>query len=178
VSDDDGFESIHGSVEDVVKSIIHALVDGTMSVDQAAELVAGLAGHGAQKRHDVSVAFRVALIAQGFETEALLLREVWMTLTPAGAMFQYAVDGRKATQWIDEMEEGLSEAFLKASVVVLRAGYINADTDPETNRIRIMGSLEDDDVSADDVEALVSEFVEELDREFPDKPPPRKGTWW
>lgn len=173
---DDG-DSIHGSVQEVIRKIIESMANGSMSQEQAVELMATMANSAGNHRHDVSVAFRVALMAQGYETEALKLREVWMTLTTAGAMFQYAVDGRLATEWIDEMSEELSQAFLNASVYVLRGGYVNADADPETNRIRINGSL-DDDVSPDDVEALVSEFVQELDREFPDKPPPRKGTWW
>lgn len=180
MSDDDSDQVFHGAIEDVIARIVEAVTEGRMTQEQATELITILAHQNKKlQRHDVSVGFRVGLIAQGYEEMALRLKEVWMTLTQAGAMFEYGLEADFDADWMDHLDAAANAAMLQASVWVLRAGNINARAD-EDGRIRIEGPIVDEGngVAPDDVEALVNEFVKELDIEFPDTPPPRKGQWW
>jgi hypothetical protein len=170
---------IHGPIEVVIRKILDAMERGEMTQEQATALMLGLNHTTTYHRHDVSTPFRVALIAQGYEHIALKLGEVHMTLTDAGAMFEYGVKPSDDPDWLDHLGEEGSQAMLQASVWVLRGGNINASIAEDGVQINIAGPIVfDHEVAPDDVEALVNEFVQELDQEFPDKPPPRKGSWW
>lgn len=170
----------HGPLGDVIRELLEAMQHGEMSDEQLVDVVASIASVGTQPEHDISVAFRTALIAQGHEEMANRLKEVKLTLTKLGPLFRYGVAPDDEADWLDSLDEEGNKAFLNASLWVLRAGNVNAYID-EDGKLEFAGPIDqpgDLQVSPADVETLVSEFVEELDRQFPDKPPPRKGSWW
>jgi hypothetical protein len=147
------------------------LADGQINAEQAAELikVMGQPNEGV----DVTLGFRVALVSQGYEREALKLGQVRMHLVEAGAMFNYSV-AVTDDDWLDARHEELDPVFLRASIMVLRSGNIDAVLDPDTpNQMAILG-----EIVPGDIEQLVGMFREEIDEQFPDKPKPRTGEWW
>ena len=175
---DDENNHIHGNPEDVLRQLAEEVRAGRMTPEQLAELAVTL-GAQAEAMHDVSVGFRVALIAQGFESVALKLVSIHMALTEAGAMFQYTVGGGEAPDWLDSLDEATNRAFLTASVMVLRAGNINAEISADNLRIDIRGHIVGH--GNPDQDAIINDFIAELDQIFPDVPPsapPRKGEWW
>jgi hypothetical protein len=122
---------------------------------------------------DVTLGFRVALVSQGYEREALKLGRVRMHLVEAGAMFNYSVAATD-DDWLDARHEELDPVFLRASIMVLRSGNIDAVLDPDTpNQMVICG-----EIIPKDVDQLVGMFREEIDEAFPDTPPQRQGKWW
>jgi len=168
---------IHGTPEEVIRALAQEVAAGRMSAEQLAELTTAL-HRGEEALHDVSVGFRVALIMQGFESMALQLIHVGMALTQAGAMFSYGVSEDKAPDWLDNLGPAETRALLVASVMVLRAGNVDAEIAEDGVHIGIRGKIRDDDEVSHD--AIVREFVNELNEIFPDVPPskPRQGEWW
>ena len=161
-------DHVHGKQLDVIRQILKAARDGEMDVDQVAELLATMA----DTKHDVTSAFRVALIAQGAEREALMLHGVRVGLSRAGATFEYSVQSDLEETWLDDMPPDLNLKFLQASIWVLRAGNVNASIAPDGTSIELDGYIRSD------IEQIVEEFVKEIDEQFPADPPPRQGTWW
>jgi hypothetical protein len=179
MSDDDD-HVIHGPIAEVIRKIMEEVTSGRMSEAQATELMMGLNHQISHHRHDVSTPYRVALIAQGYEWIALELGEVHMTLTRAGALFEYGIRPTYDADFMEKLDEAGKHAMLQASVWTLRGGNINASI-AEDGTINLDGNIRDyaAETETTDVEALVTEFVKELNEEFPDQPPPpRKGTWW
>ena len=172
----DSDEPIHGSIEEVIKQLTQEVANGTMSPEQMAELIGVLVDQG-KHSHNVTIPFRVAMIAQGREDIAHMVDQVTMTLTDAGAMFAYGVEAKHQAEF-DAFNPLLNRIFRQASVWILRAGNIDASLDDDNPaRIAINGLIHDDDEQPD-IEAMVKDFVAELDEVFPSAPPPRKGDWW
>jgi len=171
-------DPIGGSIAEVIAKILDEVACGTMSQEQANELIQALNHNARFHRHDVSLPYRVGLMALGREDIAMRLGSVHMILTTAGAMYEYGVrENEDDPNFMEYLESGL---LLQVSAWVLRAGFIDAVV--ENGTINLRGSLmnNDDDkvIAPDDVETLVKEFVKELNEEFPDDPPSRKGSWW
>jgi len=168
-------EEIYGDPATVIRRIVQQMVDGSINAEQAAELVKAMAQPN--EGVDVTVGFRVALISQGYETEALKLNRVRMHLVEAGAMFNYSIPAAEE-DWLDGRHEELDPVFLRASIMVLRAGNIDATLDDsEPNMMRISGEI--NPTNDDDIDEVVGLFRQELDDVFPDQAPHhREGKWW
>jgi len=177
MSDDENDNHIHGTIEEVLAKLAEQVRQGLMTPEQLANLAA-LMGAGKEVMHDVSIGFRVGLISQGYEEIALMLSTVHMVLAEPGAMFTYGVNGRANQDFIDNLTPEQNRAFLVASVMVLRAGNIDAEIAEDNLHIEIAGPI----VTGDEVDhdSIVNRFVDELDQIFPDipHPKPRQGEWW
>lgn len=169
---------IHGRIEDVIRQLIEQVGEGEMTPDQMVEVVASLAAvQIGNASHDVTIGFRTALIAQGYDAQASKLKKIVMVLTSAGAAFQYGLAEDDPADWMDAMPPEVNRAFLQASVWVLRAGNIGATIAEDGNHIDITGPIVGDALP-EDAEEMVKEFVAEIDRTFPTVAPKRIGTWW
>lgn len=172
---------IHGSTEEVIRYLMSRVAEGQMDAEAASDLVAGMV-NGGEHTHDVSVAFRAVLIALGHESVAMRLHEVVMSLSAAGAAFRYKLDKDDDAEWIDQPTSEVGEAMLRASICTLRAGFLDAQPAEDGVGVLIQGALgpmaKSNGVAPDDVEKIVSEFMDELDQQFPDVPKPREGKWW
>lgn len=172
---------IHGTPEEVIRYLMSRVAEGRMDAEQATELVAGMVNDGGHT-HDVSVAFRSVLIALGHEDVAMRLHEVMMGLGSAGAVFRYKLAQNDEAEWVDQPTSEVGQAVLRASICVLRAGFLDASPAEDGIGVLIQGNLgpakHNHGVAPDDVEKIVSEFMEEVDQEFPDVPKPREGKWW
>ena len=165
--------NIHGELGDVIRQLLEEVSGGRMDHDQFVELVKGL---NSQKSYDVSTTFRCALIAAGHEDMALRMAEIHMSITSAGALFQYVVRGDRP-DWLDNLSEEQNAAIMRASICTLRAGNIDATECPEGGAIHINGNILGDDEQPSEDE-LVAEFLSELEAEYPSMPKGRLGKWW
>ena len=169
-------EEIYGDPAQVIRKLVQQMADGKISSQQAAEMVKAMAMP--HEGVDVTIGFRVGLVAQGYELEALKLGRVRMHLVEAGAMFNYTVFG--TDDWLDERHVELDPVFLRASIMVLRAGNIDAVLDPdEPNLMAILGEIVPNLTKSADIDEVVGLFRQELDEVFPDQAPHhREGKWW
>jgi hypothetical protein len=157
--------NIEGRADRVIRRLIN---EG--DIEQVLSLIGALIGDG----HEISVAFRACLIGQGHEEYALLVNEAKLYFHDRGFMLQ--LDPRDDGAWIDNKTPEMAKAFDTALVWIMRAANIDAYIDDKgivSQRGPIMAT------TPDAVEHLVGQFKDELDREFPDAPPPqREGKWW
>jgi len=169
-------DPMYGDPASVARQIINQMAKGTITTEQAMELLTTMVTP--EDGVDVTVGFRVALGMQGYEAEALKLQRVRMHLVEAGAMFNYTIAASE-DDWLEARHGELDPVFLRASIAVLRAGNIDAVLDEsEPNLMAIKGEIIANLTKGTNIEQLVEQFREEIDEQFPDKPKPRTGEWW
>lgn len=158
---------IEGRADRVIRKM---LADG--EVDKVMEIITGLTGDKGDK-HDVSIGFRTALIAQGFEAEALKLACIEVLFMSDGFVMQFTPgdDG----EWLDHQTPEAKQAFNTACVWVLRAGNMDCHL-TDNGHIGCRGPIIA--TNEEQMEQLVGQFRAEIDEQFPDTPPTRQGTWW
>jgi len=157
--------SIEGRADRVIRRLIE---EG--GIEEALIMVQALIEGG----HDISVAFRACLIAQGLEAEAMQINEAKLHLHGHGFMLQ--IDPRDPNDsWYEGRLPEIKAAMDQALIWVMRGANIDAYMDDDgiiSNRGQILPT------SPDSVEHLVGQFKAEIDEQFPDVPPTRQGKWW
>jgi len=160
-------EQHEGRADRVLRRLVE---DGR--VDDAMTLIAALMEDG----HDISIAYRAGLIAQGFETEAMRINAVSLHFHNQG--FALQIDPIDGGDWFDFIPPDLKVAMDQALIWIMRGANIDAYLSDD-GRICNRGKIRPTDEA--DVEALVDQFARQIDEEFPSVPPPaprREGTWW
>lgn len=159
--------SIEGRADRVLRRL---LTEG--NIDDAIEMVGTLL---ANEGHDISVAFRVGLISQGYEELALRVGGAKLFFHNQGFMLQIDPRVNDDPDWFETRTPEQRKAFDTSLVWVLRAGNIDAYLDDD-GTIGQRGKIVPH--STEDVEQIVGRFKEAIDEEFPDAPPTRQGKWW
>ncbi len=159
--------SIEGRADRVLRRM---LTEG--NIEDAIELIGTMLGNNG---HDISVAFRVGLMAQGYEQMAMRVGEAKLYLHKHGFMLQIDPRVNDDPDWFENRTPEQMKAFDVALVWVLRGGNIDAFIDDQ-GRIDQRGKITPQ--SNEDVEAIVGQFKQQIDEQFPDPPPTRQGKWW
>jgi len=161
--DDDQLE---GRADRVLRRLIEA-----GRVDDALTLIGAMMDE--DNTHDISIAYRACLIAQGFEAEALRISEVKIHLHDHG--FALEITPTDNGDWYDTVPAELKLAMDTSLIWIMRAANIDAYIDK--GRISNRGKLLPTEPG--DIDTIVDQFAQQIDEEFPTAPPPkREGKWW
>jgi len=159
-----GDEQLEGRADRLLRRLVEA-----GKTDEAMILIGTLMDDG----HDISIAYRAGLIAQGFEVEAMRISQVKIHFHDQG--FALQIDPVDGGDWFDDIDPDLKAAMAQALIWIMRGANIDAYIDDDgiiSNRGQILPT------SPDSVEHLVGQFKAEIDEQFPDVPPTRQGKWW
>ena len=160
-------EQLEGRADRLLRRLVEA-----GKTDEAMILIGTLMDDG----HDISIAYRAGLIAQGFETEAMRISQVKIHFHDQG--FALQIDPVDSGDWLDFIPPDLKAAMDQALIWIMRGANIDAylsDDGRISNRGKIMPT------EPSDIEAIVDQFAKQIDEEFPSTPPPaprREGAWW
>ena len=158
---------MEGRADRVIRRLIN-----NGQVDEVLELIEAISSNDGR---DISVGFRVALMAQGFEAEAFRCGEVKLFFHKQGFLIQIDPIKDEDLEWYDHKTPEQQQAFDQATVWVLRAGNIDAYIDANGD-IGARGKIVP--TKDEDVEQIIGQFKAEIDERFPDTPPKREGKWW
>ena len=138
-------------------------------VEEAMALMASIM---ADEGKDITLAFRAALISQGFEDKAMQVQAAFLFFHTHG--FALVIDPRvEGDDCFENKTPELEAAFDNALVWIMRAANIDVYVD-EDGSILPRGPIIAD--NGEFVEQLVGKFRDEINEQFGDKP--RHGEWW
>jgi hypothetical protein len=156
-----------GNIEEVMELIRHSINEHGMTFEDAVGVLVDLVRPGnSENSHDVKPMFMGAMFAFGFGDLAHKFGSLYLNSMPWGIGFSIAVEHGLH---FNDLPTGAQNAIVQSLCVVLQIGGLSARV--EDGHI-ILTSPEGDE-STVDVDSIVGQFREQMDKELgPDGPEP------